>query len=496
METLQRKYQNAIEARQRTDGKIFVQDLRMIIDISRNYFSLRQFAQTYLGDYQKSIFAKIQVASGTLVAMFEHDISTLMEDVSSKIVAYNCYYKKIVQQILLYIAELEKDLQELGQILLMTQQGAEVGRFLKTICTGIRMKSVLAQNNLERFIQRMQNKTILAKDAGTGSCIDLLRYIPSNFVGKRPECKSDIAKLSSDLESIAMILEVSENWTDSFNWENQTELNSQVADVQMVDTHIKSYLRRSDSVTRCLVEYNDILGKTNVWKDKALSMAKEFHDEASLVSSDTFNYHVEIKDIENDENEVEKLISKYGSAKISKLDLLNRFDPDQQQQSSSDLAHVNYFVDRIQAHLTGPLRSRIQKMRKDLQVYYELALKAVNHLEIYFEPNIFYPKASKMKIWRVPLPNFEKPREIHDNAREFWKVWNRDTSMKSFVSADAPKFIAEGLLAFCNPLLHELDKFEQQLQLNKQKLLLSIQKMHVSRGDYKKKQIIDHHFVM
>lgn len=188
------------------------------MDISRSYLNLRQFSKTYLGDYEKSIFAKIRTASGTLVNIFDHDTTVLMEDLPHQVSAYNRYYKKTIQLLVMYISELDKDLQELSQMILMTQQGADVGKFLKAACLNLRMKSTLAQNNLDRFRLRIQNKTLLALDAAGGLTTEVgLRYTPGNFTGKRHECRADMRLMSDDLKEIARIMTVSENWNDSID---------------------------------------------------------------------------------------------------------------------------------------------------------------------------------------------------------------------------------------------------------------------------------------
>ena len=471
----------------------------MISDVARNYISLRQFAKTYLGDYDKSIFAKIRVASNTLVAIFDQDFQTLTEDLSHQMAAYNSFYKKNIQLMLAYILELQKDLQELSQMLLMTQQGAEVGKFLKTVCVGLRMKCTLAQINLDRFRMRIENRTLLVADIGSGSTVtEFLKFVPANFVGKRPECKQDMKVLSEDLAGIAKVFEATDRWgSPSEISENQTMREQQVTDIKPIESRLKKFLEKSDIVSKCLTGFSEILEKIITWKETAQAMTREILDESSLVSKEMFDFKTEVKDVENDEKEIEKLVSLYGSAKISKMDLLNRFDPDEHASSGDRNAmHVNTFVGRIHTHLTEPLRLRIHKIRKDLQSFYDsMMLKALN-LDAYLEPHTFYLKASKMKIWRLPMPNLEKPKEIHDQAREFWKVWSREVTMKQFVQNDATKFIAEGLSTFSTPLLNELDKFEQQLQLNKEKLLLSIQRMQTCRKEYLKKQVIDHNFVL
>lgn len=270
----------------------------------------------------------------------------------------------------------------------------------------------------------------------------------------------------------------------------------QVADIRPVDVYIRHFLRRSDVVTKCLVEFSDSLERVTEWRESARLLVKKFNDQTALISGDVFNFEHEVKDIANDEKQIEDLLSQYASAKISKMDLLDRFDPDPQTSTDQSVADINHFIGRIHTHLTDPLRARIVNIRRELQTYYEAAMEQASVLEVFFETSGFYQRTSRMRIWRIPIPNFEKPKEIQDNAREFWKVWNRDVPMREFVSDSADKFIAEGLHAFCNPLLHELEKFEQQLEVNKQKLLMSIQKMQTARSEYLNKRVINHNFVL
>jgi len=61
MEPLQSKYFGAIESRQRVTDAVFVRDLQLVADIQKHYLNLRRFAKTYLGDLEKSSFAKVVV---------------------------------------------------------------------------------------------------------------------------------------------------------------------------------------------------------------------------------------------------------------------------------------------------------------------------------------------------------------------------------------------------------------------------------------------------
>lgn len=75
MDELMAEYHKAIEARARAEDHIFIPDLMMVSELTHHYVNLRRFSKSYLGDYDKSSFAKIrQAASRTLVLIFEQDI--------------------------------------------------------------------------------------------------------------------------------------------------------------------------------------------------------------------------------------------------------------------------------------------------------------------------------------------------------------------------------------------------------------------------------------
>jgi len=44
-------------------------------------------------------------------------------------------------------------------------------------------------------------------------------------------------------------------------------------------------------------------------------------------------------------------------------------------------------------------------------------------LQQYIEPAAYYQKATRMKIWRIPIANLENPERFEDRARELWQVY-------------------------------------------------------------------------
>ena len=76
------------------------------------------------------------------------------------------------------------------------------------------------------------------------------------------------------------------------------------------------------------------------------------------------------------------------------------------------------------------------------------------------------------------------------------QVWRREVPVDVFAATEADRYVAEGLGAFCDPLVDVLDEFEQQLQLNKQRLLTSINKMQNAHAEYERQRQIDHQFVL
>ena len=57
-----------------------------------------------------------------------------------------------------------------------------------------------------------------------------------------------------------------------------------------------------------------------------------------------------------------------------------------------------------------------------MQSRYEAAVRLAGELQPYFEAATYYRKATRMKIWRVPVANLEHPERFEDRARELWQV--------------------------------------------------------------------------
>ena len=61
-------------------------------------------------------------------------------------------------------------------------------------------------------------------------------------------------------------------------------------------------------------------------------------------------------------------------------------------------------------------------VRRRTQSRYEAAVRLAGELQPYFEAATYYRKATRMKIWRVPVANLEHPERFEDRARELWQV--------------------------------------------------------------------------
>ena len=93
----------------------------------------------------------------------------------------------------------------------------------------------------------------------------------------------------------------------------------------------------------------------------------------------------------------------------------------------------------------------------------------------------------------LPRDKFSLPQST---AHLVLQVWRREVPLDVFAATEASRYVAEGLGAFCDPLVDVLDEFEQQLLLNKQRLLTSVEKMQKAHGDYEQRRGINHQFVL
>ena len=76
---------------------------------------MRKFAKNYLGDFERSSFAKIWTATSTLVGMFEADMDFLFEDMSKYERAYKLYFLNTIDLVKIYLKDLSTGLHEIDQ---------------------------------------------------------------------------------------------------------------------------------------------------------------------------------------------------------------------------------------------------------------------------------------------------------------------------------------------------------------------------------------------
>lgn len=483
---LSKKYHTALEAQQRVKEDIFLNDLQMIDDIHRQYVYLQGFAKKYLGDFQKSKFAKIWAASSTLVGIFDGDIRALLQNLQSHVDAYGLFFEDASNLLTIYIMELDTGFHELSQLLQIRTEDTANNRFLADILDRMNMKVTLANQNFRLFQRRLADRDLLK--TGDKDQDELIQYLPERFTAKNNNCYNDIVTLMvyledlrKDLEKINTVEYLSRNTT------NGTFVYEEIQD------HIHWFLKKSAHLQRCLQEYHVALTKTQDWLDATIKLVDNFQDQKPF-SGQSFNFTAESHLIEQDEKEVAKIYQRYSIAQISKLHYLRHFDPD--EQSSEVTTNINTFVDRIQNRLTEPLRDRIQKIRRDLQKEYENCFEIATNLQRYLPERTFYVAAGAIKIWRIPSPNLENPERYEDTGTEYWKVWNRDMDMEKFTEKDLPRHVAAGLESFCNELLEVLDGFEQQLLLHKQKLLTALERVQEAYDEYIVMRKIEHQFVL
>ena len=322
---------------------------------------------------------------------------------------------------------------------------------------------------------------------------ELISFLPETFSSKYFNCYDDVLTVVQVLGDLKIDLEMSHQ-TDNTNSSAEALTNGTLAnDVLLeIQAHIRWFMKRSGYLKRCLREYEEVLAKTIDGKDEALRLAAMFQNQRPFQGR-SFNFTHESLLVMQDEKEVERIYKKYSFDKISKLNYLKSFDPDEQ---SSAITNINSFVGRIQHRLTEPLRDRIQKIRRELQKEYENAFKMATVLQRFLPNQAFYSPAKSIRIWRLPSPNLENPERYEDTGKEYWKVWDQNVDMNAFTEKHLPRHVEAGLDSFCDQLLDVLDGFNNQLQLNKDGLLLALERVQEAYENYMQMRQVQHQFVL
>lgn len=493
------KYRRALEANQRINADIFEYDLIKLLDINRLYTDMIKFAENYLGDFQKSSLAKISIAVTTLVKkIFKSDLNNLLGDVTKYQKAYIDKYRNINQLIVkIYSTETKTCFEELDQLVKLSISQNETHRFLNEITEKCLMKAALMQEAVGTFLQMStyNREESLASASGTNG------YEPGKLNVKLKYCPIILKDVMETLETIGMTLEMFGLNKDDIKKERRKKMKSNDSPLVIIERvfdnlsrHMTSFIDQIVNLRGCLKEYDDVVSDTYKWFMRVGYDTTELSKD-TLFSGKVYNFTTESMKVRADWENVAKMLYGYSYGTISKLKYLSHFSSDN-EESSEVLSNIDQFIDKIKTELTHPLRQRVNKIRQQLYVYYTEALSKTAELEQYLRPFIFYEKSTMMIIWKVPSPNVEFPDRFHDKGREHWKVWNRDKTIADFSKTIAPAFIIEGLDSFCHPLIAQLDNFEEQLILSKQKLITAMSKIEDAYHAYMKKREIDHTFVL
>lgn len=95
--------------------------------------------------------------------------------------------------------------------------------------------------------------------------------------------------------------------------------------VQGIDVRIRSYLSKSEAVSKCLSAYSDTLHGVLAWREDVRKNIKFLQAESP---GEEFNFTSEVRHVDRDTRQVEDLFKKYSAARITKQQLLDEFDPE------------------------------------------------------------------------------------------------------------------------------------------------------------------------
>jgi len=274
------------------------------------------------------------------------------------------------------LSELDRDAHELMQLMLLadsdvdgpsededsTGSGDVTGEFLRHIAETLRRKSMLAGRILDRFLAKTQNRSQLGDGAGIPD------HTPVNFTGSRTStCNAAMKDLSFHLFNVADFLanvtaprllttttatdpptssttlsettasrQELDNTTTNFTNANMTQPLPlcacptlpppptpapdyiapvlRASDLTPVRQDVRGYLERSSAVAECLAGYGDALSKTVEWREATRTAARLLRSDSN--QGDTFDFAVEVEDIEHDELVVGALFYRYAYGQV------------------------------------------------------------------------------------------------------------------------------------------------------------------------------------
>lgn len=477
---LQRRYDNALETRQRTDGDIFTDDLNVLSELIKYYDDIMRLVKEYLTSDEEALFPNLLQAVKTFEAniFLERDLHNLLGSIAN----FNGVYRKLYDDkknlLFNYSTVIATNLNEIDQVLYLTSVTNRVHQYAEEVSARGIMYVTMQRETLNLLRDSLLNTSLAVE-----SSFQVL-YLPEIFFINQLGCDNRITALNVTLNLLEGNISLINQYASSNRVNNLKRMRDDFRAL------IDEYNESGNRAKKCLQEYPLLLQETLEWFDRSRELVSN-----SLGRIDSQDYVVEsvLARVEEDHRRVKSARNEYTNAVITKLELLQEILNLGNQDRPTTT--ISTFTTRVKSWISGPVRQEIQNALDDMEDKYLTGMMYATNISHYLVQYYFYPRAEQMILWREPMPNIERPETYDDMGTELWRIWDRNTHIQDFVDQEAHTYIKSAIEGYFNPLLLIVDTFEEQLDNIEKNLLSMLEEVTKRYQNYLEQREIEHTFV-
>ena len=479
---LQRKYDSALETRQRTDGDIFTRDLQMLNNLIRYYEDIVRLVREYLRSDSATFPHLLEAVQTFETDIFLSDIKSLLGTIPEFDLVYRNIYEDKKNLLFNYSTVMNNNLNEIEQLLYLTIRGNSVHKYLGTVTDTALMHETLQRETLNLLREELLNTTLAVRNAPSQ-----ISFLPSHFFLDPHACDNKMITFNTTLNDIQAILEDIQAHANRQSQQHVNQLKHLHPDFLRI---VEAYNSHSSSARVCFNEYPLLLEQTLAWKDESSVLVRE----ASVrIESQDYDIDSALEKVMTDFDRVEKAENLYTDSLITKLKLLQMIlNEDSQDRPSTS---ISTFKARVKNWISDPVRAELLRAQTDMRNSYTKAMHLAANLSTYLVDYYFYTRAEMMQLWRNPIPNIESPDKYDDEGIELWRIWDRNTPITEFVDYYSHEHINTAIAGYFHPLFAIVDTFEEQLDGMEKNLIAALEEVVQQYGDYKDERRIEHNFV-
>ena len=471
-ENLTRNYLGALDLQQRTNLKIFSEDVQMLNKLDAHYGAFLEIVDSSVSVKASSVYHR---ALSALTHAVHGDTKTLTGGIQSIIKSFEENYLDFLGSLKVQLNDVNKYLSTLMFALVDNSAGeddddGQIPRLATALANGIND----ALKSLTRFASKLTGPELKA----IGN-YQLDKSLMPSIILKKKKCKY-LTAVTSTLQSILQVINQVDLWEEDGPATLQGGLSS----------YDRMYPYEKTQFFLCLDEFLVAMNNRPDWTATAATMFNSVSDSSVF---GLFSIDKEKLDVELSRNYTKAILVNYTTAILGKMALAKQFNSNIFLQHKQRIQTVFSKYKNLIHDVT--MQKTQQTMEKLLTNYGKMA-EYVLDIGPYFVKNdtILKTYFRNMKIWNLYEVNLEFPKNPYVLS-DVSSTWSSSMNTSFFIESRSDTLLLKHTKAYFRPISAELREWFLAFQNVSDQLLLSINELEKRLTAYKQYETLDETFV-